>query len=761
MIFAIYDPMPPEKNQTMRTTVALLSAALLCLGSFLFIPSIRVNAQPQKEIVWETFNEVSIPVPPGEHPRVFLRTRDIPDLKRRVEHPVLKPVWEEMQQLAEKNPQIRIEVNAARYLMTNDKKLGRETLALALKTLQEATYDLTAQDVTRPIGRMMVTGAIAYDWCYPVLTPEQKNAFQAEFLRLAQQLECGYPPKRMGWVTGHGSEWMVMRDMLSAGLAIFDENPDMYRHAAHTFFAYLLPARNWWYPGHAFHQGTAYSETRFSSDLYPLWIFERLGVGNVYHPAQQFVPYQWIYIRRPDGQLMRAGDGQSRDPKLRSLLSASYYKDGYVLADYLKNPGIDAMNKIFQLLWSDPDLQPLPETDLPLTRYMGFPYGWMVARTGWDEHAVIAEMKVNIYNFNNHQHMDAGAFQIYHRGPLAIDSGTYSGKKGAYSSPHSKNYNWRTIAHNSLLVYDPDEVFGTRGDYGNDGGQRLPNDRREPATLSILQDPANRYVTGKVLAQGFGPDIQAPDYSYLKGDITQAYSAKVTEVKRTFTFLNLKNSKVPAALIVFDRVISANPEHKKFWLMHSMEEPKTDGNVTSIILSKRGWTGMLVNTTLLPEPGNTELNVIGGPGKEFWVFGVNYDNEPTTGDVPANEVGEWRVEISPKTPSPADNFLNVMQMMDKSNPQALQVRRIDGEQCVGVQIADRVVIFNRNADIKGTPFTFSIHGEGEYKILVTDLLPGTWQVRKEGKVVHPGLPAREDDGLIYFTGTAGNYTLLR
>ena len=76
-----------------------------------------------------------------------------------------------------------------------------------------------------------------------------------------------------------------MRDMLSAGVAIYDEFPEMYRAAAHRIFRYLAPARNWWYPGGAFHQGTAYSETRFSSDLYPLWIFDRMGAGVPYLTA--------------------------------------------------------------------------------------------------------------------------------------------------------------------------------------------------------------------------------------------------------------------------------------------------------------------------------------------------------------------------------------------------------------------------------------------------------------------------------------------
>jgi heparin/heparan-sulfate lyase len=248
------------------------------------ILSAELSAQQRPEVKWTLIDSISVPVPPAEHPRLFLTSRDVPDLKKRVSHPGLKQVWEELQEQAGKNVQIQIEVDAAKFLMTGDRELGLRTLDLALKTLEKAEYDLTVQDVTRPIGRMMVTGAIAYDWCYPLLTALQKKAFQDQLFRLAEQLECGYPPKH-GWVTGHGSEWMVMRDMLSAGIAIYDEIPEMYQHAAKTFFAFLLPERNFWYPGHAFHQGTAYAETRFVSDLYPLWIFDRMGFGNVYDPA--------------------------------------------------------------------------------------------------------------------------------------------------------------------------------------------------------------------------------------------------------------------------------------------------------------------------------------------------------------------------------------------------------------------------------------------------------------------------------------------
>jgi heparin/heparan-sulfate lyase len=714
------------------------------------------------DLKWTEVEEgVSIPVPPAEHPRLYLRNRDLPDLKRRTTHPVLKPIWEELLALREKNVQNRLEVDAARYLMTGDAELGRRTIAEAIRTLEQANYARTIQDVTRPIGRMMVTGSIVYDWCYRLLTAEQKQAFQAQLIRLAKELECGYPPREPGVLTGHTSEWMILRDMLSAGVALYDEYPDMYRHAARLIFKLFVPARNWWYLGHAFHQGSSYAETRFVSDMYPLWIFERLGAGNIFHPAQQFVPYQWIYIRRPDGQLLRAGDGQSRAPKLRSLLNASYYGDGYVLSDYLKTPGIDPMNKMFEFLWRDPDLEPRSLEELPLSRYMGSPYGYMVARTGWGPDSIIAEMKVNIYNFGNHQHLDAGAFQIYHKGPLAIDSGLYEGKTGGYDSPHHVNYHKRTISHNTLLVYDPAEKFIWRRtrEMRNDGGQKWPNEAREPRNLEYIL--SNDYQTGKVLGQGFGPDPQRPDYTYLKGDITQAYSAKVKEVKRSFVFLNLKGGPAPGALIVLDRITSSNPEFKKCWLLHTMEEPAIEGNSTLVSLSERSWTGRLRNTTLLPEPANTEIVKVGGPGKEYWVFGENFPNEPRRGPAEDFELGSWRIEISPRKPVETDLLLNVMQMSEAGREKMLPVSRIDSDQVVGARLADRVVLFGKSGERTDRPVAFSVKGAGTLKYLVTDLAEGTWQVRRDGRVVQPAVTVSADSGTTYFEGPAGTYELRR
>jgi len=691
------------------------------------------------------YDGVSIPTLPAEHPRLYLRGGDLADLQRRTTHPALKPVWERLGTLGKESPQFGLEYDALRYLLTHDDQLGRRTVAATLKRMDETTFDMQQQDVTRPIGRLMlVSPAMVYDWCYPVITAEQKRRFVERFVYWAKKLECGYPPPKSGVVTGHYSEMMLMRDLLSAGVAIYDEYPEMYQLAANRFFGLFVPVRNWWYRGGAFHQGSAYAETRVSSEMYPLWIFAKLGAGPVYDPVLRYLPYEWIYMRRPDGQLLRSGDGQFKSPGLRSLLNASYYKDGYVLSDWLREPRTDRSNLIYEFLWRDPDLAPKPVDELPLSRYMDSPYGWMVARTGWDAGSAIAEMKVNFFNFNNHQHLDAGAFQVYYKGPLAIDSGVYEGTGGGYGSPHDVNYNKRTIAHNSLLVYDPAETFARSGKaLRNDGGQRLPNGWREPRNLEDVQ--AN-YRTGEVLGQGFGPDPKRPAYTYLKGDLTRAYGGKVRRVERSFVFLNLAGERVRAALLVFDRVVSASPDFRKYWLLHSMEEPRIQGDTITIEPKERGWTGKLIDQVVLPE--RAEITPVGGEGKEFWVFGENFPSRPRSANAADFEIGAWRVEVTPRVPAEEDLFLNVMQVMD-AGVTPLPVKRAGRS---GVLIGGTTVWFQPDAG-----GSISISSEGR-RFLVAGVQAGGWRVSRPGGASTP-VQVKEEEGALWFEGPPGEYRL--
>ena len=377
--------------------------------------------------------------------------------------------------------------------------------------------------------------------------------------------------------------------------------------------------------------------------------------------------------------------------------------------------------------------------------------------------------KINEQFVGNHQHMDGGSFQIYHKGPLAIDAGAYSGSSGGYNSPNNKNYFKRTIAHNSLLMYDPDEKFGC-WNYGgggktrfatNDGGQRMCGEGWKTCNSldSLLSE---EYTVGKVLAHGFGPDAQAPDYSYLKGDITQAYTRKVKEAKRSFVFLNLKSETVPAALIVYDKVSASNPDFRKYWLLHSIEEPTLEGNTFTVRRTKDGDSGMLHNTVLLPQADNLRIDKVGGPGKENWVFGTNYPNDAVAPYLDnANERGAWRVEVSPVAPAVTDNFLNVIQVADNRCNKLNAVQRIEDDRIVGVQLADRVVTFARSSEPLQKDFTLTVNGTGTYKFVITDLKAGNWQVKKDGCVFIPLTEVQASDGVLTFEGSAGSYEFCR
>ena len=269
------------------------------------------------------------------------------------------------------------------------------------------------------------------------------------------------------------------------------------------------------------------------------------------------------------------------------------------------------------------------------------------------------------------------------------------------------------------------------------------------------------------IANGYGPDAYAPEYSYLKGDITKAYTSKVKDVRRSFVFLNLEPkgnadlnpegavTDIPAVMIVYDHVVSADPSFRKYWLLHSIEEPQTGTQEFTVARTKDGDTGKLHCSVLLPE---ADVTKVGGPGKEFWVFGENYPNAATTRPDPCNERGEWRVEVTPKTAAAEDSFLTVMQVMDNA-VSSLPVQRIDGDKVVGAVVCGRVVMFRRDSGQLSESFSFEVPKSAgkKVKVLLTDLAEGSWTIKRNGKVFKADVTVTAEEGCIYFDATPGQY----
>jgi len=225
--------------------------------------------------------------------------------------------------------------------------------------------------------------------------------------------------------------------------------------------------------------------------------------------------------------------------------------------------------------------------------------------------------------------------------------------------------------------------------------------------------------------------------------------------------LSTGNQAFPLSLVVYDRVTSTDPGFKKTWLLHSVQEPAVTGNGARISNStEASWAGgnysgaLWVNNLL---PADATIEKVGGPGREFWIAGVS-TNYATFKDREGAEPGAWRIEISPPVPAAFDAFLNVLSVTGMEISALPTVQAVTGDQVTGAVVFDRVVLFNKTDGLLGGPVTFSLTDAKTYKILVTDLQPGTWVVEKDGQP-HSVLPAAQEKKSLYFQGTAGNYTL--
>jgi len=480
---------------------------------------------------------------------------------------------------------------------------------------------------------------------------------------------------------------------------------------------------------------------------------------------QQFVPYQIIYCLRPDIKQMVSGDtyddrGNRRAKRLMCLLTGAYYRDPYLmyLADSMFYQSPSDYARVLELLFREPGMPKAHFDALPLTKLFPPPMGEMVARTGWQtgvgSPAAVVTMRIGETFFGNHQHKDFGTFQIYYRGALALSTGVYDD----YGSDHWTSYYHQTVSKNGLLIHDPSEKQ-KRG-AANDGGQRWPEGSDHPKNAAILQLPD--YRMGTVTAHAFGPDPARPRYSYIEGDITGAYARqKASHVSRAMVTFNTGDEAYPCAFVVFDRVVAEQPQHKKTWLIHAIQEPEVEARRIVIVRdgkvfkSTESYAGKLVVHSLLPEEAS--LQKVGGPGREFWVESAqtNYAVDPDSDMEP----GAWRVEVSATNAVASHLFLHAMVAMDAGSTREPVAHLVPGDAVVGARVLDRVAVFSRSGELLGAA-AFTLSGEAACQVLVCNLLPGAWSVRQDGEEVY-SLPVSEEGGCLFLECASGEYTLSR
>ncbi|MEI7730236.1 MAG: heparinase II/III family protein [Verrucomicrobiota bacterium] len=744
-------------------------------------------------------------LPPAGHPRLLLRSTDLPEMRRRLGEPAFTRFAKRVRALSESgwngelpvperfdsaprnwmewgrssrglapsktqnyDPRLHdlIEFCALRYVVEQNEAMGKRAIQLLETVLATVTFPnkKEAMDITRGKGATITTAAIVYDWCYPLLSSPQKASIIAHIRRIAAMLEVGFPPVRAGAVVGHGGEANIFRDLTAAGIAVYDEDPEIYQLTAKRLFEEHIPARNYFYPSHWHHQGSSYGHVRAKWELWCACIFQRMAGARVFAEGQEQLLYGTYYSLRPDHIQMADGDGSAIPKKWGSHPTADV--NGELLSVFLSHDPViagmlqkhitmkdDLTDTLPYFLFAQPQLPTQPLETLPLSRYFKDPSGVMLARTGWQEGkespTVVAMMKIAPWMFGNHQHLDAGHFQIWYKGMLAVDSGAYAG----YGSAHWANYYQRSVAHNTVTVKDPQEQFiWIKTPVANDGGQRWPQDGREPVTLDELLKQG--YQAGEVLAHQIGPDPARPIYSHLCGKI-QSYGPKVENFTRSFLFLNLGQKDHPAVLAVYDRVRSANPSFAKSWLLHALEKPSVEPDGFAV---PSLWGGRMDASVLLPAKGNYALKMLGGPGAQYLADGKNYPISQSSGS--DDEGAGWRLELSPTLPQKQDRFLVVMQVHDNqpaSRP--LPVTSLETADCIGFQIADHAVLFPKGDGLLEGAITLDLPGNHPMKVTVTGLAAGSWSAQGQGNTLQG--PVTEAGHLAHFDALAGKVELKR
>ena len=683
-------------------------------------------------------------VPPETHPRLWVNNESLTVVRERLTRGENAPVWEKYRTTAEKpfvfdfQPGVEIKyiaeleqaavAKAFVYLMNGNADLGKEAVSLIRDYFSVVSFG-NWLDITREIGRAIYSGSLVYDWCYDLMTVEEREEIRNGLLRLADDMEIGWPPFIGMVVNGHGNEMQMSRDLLSMAIALYGDDSEPYRYCSWRVLEELLPMLAYQYQSPRHHQGYGYGPFRFECDMTAAWLYRRMTGREVFHENIKQVPYSWIYQRLPDGAILPDGDGtyeKNRFYRYANLLNFTYSNDPILKGEYLRQyaPATDPMR---WLLVNDPDLVPQSDlTSLPLTKDFGPILGSMIARTGWslapDSDDIVVEMKGGGRHFANHQHSDAGSFQIYFRGLQVGDLGVY----GFYGTPYDMNFCKRSVSHSMMLVYDPDESFGgtSRSAIGNDGGALLH--LRTPMTPEQVETEAF-HQNGVQRAIAFGPDPKEPVYSFFSVDLANAYSDKITEYTRSFCFIRRNDGSVPAMLLVYDNITVSNPEFKKYWQINTFPAPVPTANGIDIPVEKNERQGRISLSMLLPSAADRETQILSGPVDAHQVFGVQY----TPPNSSAQTQGS-RTLFSPQATGKHHEFLTVMQMIDEKGNE-LPVSRLETDFAHVVMAGDHVVGFAKTDAPISAEWSLDIPADREYQVVLSGMAAGKWSVKHSGK----------------------------
>lgn len=281
-------------------------------------------------------------------------------------------------------------------------------------------------------------------------------------------------------------------------------------------------------------------------------------------------------------------------------------------------------------------------------------------RSGWRPGDTFATFSAGARLWT-HKHNDENSFVIFKHDFLALDTGS----RGNQTDYNLKHYYSQTVAHNTILIHKAGEPL--------------------PFHWGLqLKDPKYNWNYGGQLP--VSATVKAfetnDDYTYIASDAAKCYGAKCKRALRQLVHVQ------PDYFIVYDRVEN-DDDYRTEFLLHTENEPKVEGRM--MCADSRG--GRLMCETLLP--ADAVLAKVGGPGKEYWANGRNWEIDAqylkTAAKICADEgrgpyFGQWRLEVRPENQTRETHFLHVLTATDSHAGRSVDAQLLKQKDREGVAL---------------------------------------------------------------------------